>query len=157
MKRLVFDPVTPYVNESRFNNESDWKDFYGDIKEEDPHAMPEPLGKAVKTFCIVDANHAGNVVTRHSHSGVLIFIMNALIISYSKRQNTVESASYGSKLVVMRIARDLVVALRIKLKSFGVPLDGPTDTFTDNEAVYKNVTFPESALTKKHNSINYHM
>ena len=29
--------------------------------------------------------------------------------------------------------------------------------FCDNEAVYKNTSNPESTLTKKHNSINYHI
>ena len=40
---------------------------------------------------------------------------------------------------------------------FGVPMDGPTDMFCDNEAVYKNAPTPESQLKKKHHSISYHM
>ena len=40
---------------------------------------------------------------------------------------------------------------------FGVPMDGPTDMFCDNEAVYKNASTPESQLKKKHHSISYHM
>jgi hypothetical protein len=28
----------------------------------------------------VDANHAGNVVTRRSHSGILIYVQNAPIV-----------------------------------------------------------------------------
>lgn len=39
---------------------------------------------------------------------------------------------------------------------FGIPLDGPTNVFCDNEAVTKNATIPESTLKKKHNSIAYH-
>ena len=57
----------------------------------------------------------------------------------------------------MRIARDLLVALRIKLKMFGIPIDGSCDVYCDNDAVYKNMSNPESTLTKKHNSINYHI
>ena len=49
----------------------------------------------------------------------------------------------------MRIARDLIVALRIKLKLFGIPIDGGCDVYCDNDAVYKNMSNPESALTKK--------
>ena len=38
----------------------------------------------------------------------------------------------------------------------GVPIDGPTNVFCDNEAVYKNVSSSDSQLKKKHNSICYH-
>ncbi len=44
--------------------EHNWTEFYGEMKEEDPHDMPEPLGKPVIISVFVDANHAGKVVTR---------------------------------------------------------------------------------------------
>ena len=56
----------------------------------------------------------------------------------------------------MRAARDLIVAMRIKLKCFGIPIDGPCDVFCDDEAVFKNTSRPESTLMK-HNAINYHI
>jgi hypothetical protein len=39
---------------------------------------------------------------------------------------------------------------------FGVPIDGPTNVFCDNESVCKNGTRPESTLSKKQHSIAYH-
>ena len=40
---------------------------------------------------------------------------------------------------------------------FGVPFNGPTNVFYDQEAVYKNVINPDSVLNKKHHStISYH-
>ena len=156
MRRIVFDPRTPTLDESVFIP-GDWKDFYGDIVEEDPPDMPVPLGNAVSMACFVDADHAGNKVTRRSHTGIMIFLQNAPILAFSKRQNTCESSSYGSELVAMRIARDLVSALRIKLKCFGIPIVGPCSVFCDNMAVVKNTSIPESVLAKKHNAINYHI
>ena len=50
----------------------------------------------------------------------------------------------------------MVVALRYKLRMFGVPIDGPANVFCDNNGVVKNTTIPESVLAKKHNAINYH-
>jgi hypothetical protein len=135
----------------------DWTEFYGDIVEEDPPNMPVPLGDSVIMSCFVDADHAGNQVTRRSHTGIFILVNNAPIVVYSKRQNTCESSTHGSELVAMRLARDLVSALRIKLKCFGVPIDGATNVFCDNNAVVKNVSIPESTLTKKHNAINFHI
>ena len=48
------------------------------------------------------------------------------------------------------------MALRYKLRMFGVPIDGPANIFCDNQGVVKNVSIPESTLMKKHNAINYH-
>lgn len=156
-KRQVLDPSTPLIDESVFHSNADWVEFYGDVVEEDPPRMPEPLGEPVVTSTFVDSDHASNVVTRRSHTGILLFICNGLIEAFSKRQNTVESSTFGSELVALRIARDKIVAMRIKLKSIGVPLAGPTNVFCDNQGVVKNTSIPESTLNKKHNSINYHI
>ena len=94
--------------------------------------MLVPLGRPVDTTCFEDADHASNTVTRISHTGIMIFAQNALIKTYSKRQNTVESSTYGSELVALRISRDLIVTLRLKLKSIGVPLIGATNVYCDN-------------------------
>ena len=128
--------------EKLFNNTADWSEFYGEMVEEDPPGMPKPLGTPVKIKTLLDADHAGNVVTRRSHTGILIFVNNALIVQYSKKQNTVESATFGAEMVAMRVARDLTVALRIKLKMFGVPIDGPADFSCDNDSVVKNTSIP---------------
>jgi len=156
-KRLVMDPNEPSVDESMFNLNADWMEFYGDVTEEDPPGMPEPLGKAVSQHTFVDSDHASNVVTRRSHTGILLFVNNALMKSFSKKQNTVESSTYGAELVALRIARDLIVEQRLKLKSIGVPIRGPANVYCDNQGVVKNTSIPESTLSKKHNSINYHV
>ena len=56
----------------------------------------------------------------------------------------------------MRIATEMIEALRYKLRMFGVPIDGPANVYCDNEAVYKNAVIPESTLKKKHHLIAYH-
>lgn len=38
----------------------------------------------------------------------------------------------------------------------GIPIDGPANVFCDNESVWKNSTFAESTLKKKHLSICFH-
>ena len=35
---------------------------------------------------------------------------------------------------------------------FGIPLDGPANVFCENESAFKNATFSESQLKKKHQS-----
>ena len=140
-----------------FNGKADWTSFYGKVEEELPPKMPKPRGFPVNISAFVDANHAGNVVTHWSHTGIIIFVQNAPIIWFSKQQNTVESATFGSKFVALRICKELIVTLRYKLRMFGVPIEGPANVFCDNQGVVKNTSIPESTLLKKHNAINYHV
>jgi hypothetical protein len=156
MGKIAYDPTTPIVDESAFAGEVDWTEFYGDVEEELPPKMPGPLGRPVLISAFVDSDHAGNKVTRRSHTGIIIFVQNAPIIMYSKRQNTVETSSFGSEFVALRICKELLVALRYKLRMFGVPIDGPANVFCDNAGVVKNTTRLESTLQKRHNAINYH-
>ena len=89
--------------------------------------MPEPLGRGVKMSVFVDADHVGDKVTRRSQKGILIFLNNAPIDWYSKKQNTVESSFFGIEFIAARIACDKIEALRYKLRMFEIPIDGPTD------------------------------
>jgi hypothetical protein len=154
--RILFDPADPIVDNQQFL-EADWTELYEDMVEElPPRMMLELLGNPVIVSVYVDANHAGNAVTRRSHSGILIYLQNAPIIWQSRQQNTGETSTFGSEFVALRTARDLVVALRYKMRMFGFPLIGPARVFCDNQGVVKNTSVPESALSKKHNAVNYH-
>ena len=90
------------------------------------------------------------------HSRILIYVNNALILLYSKRQNTVESSSFGSELVALRIVTDMIEALKYKLRCFGIPIDGPATVLCDNKSVVTNSSVPISVLNKRHNAICYH-
>ena len=118
--------------------------------------MPNSRGLAIAISVFVDANHAGNVANRRSQTGILIFCNRAPIHWYSKSQATVESSTFGSEFNAMRVAVEMVKALRYKLRMFGIPIEGPASVFCDNEAVVKNTGTPESTLKKKHHSISYH-
>ena len=121
-----------------------------------PSNAPEPRGKSVQINCFVDADHAGDKITRRSQTGILIYLNQTPIIWFSKKQNTVESSTFGSEFVALRIATEKIIALRYKLRMFGVPLDGPAQVFSDSESVVKNSSNPESRINKKHLSCVYH-
>ena len=76
---------------------------------------------------------------------------------HSKRQDGVETSEFGSELTAMKNYIELILALRYKLRMFGIPIDGSTEIFWDNDALYKNASMPESQLRKKHHIISYHM
>jgi hypothetical protein len=88
-----------------------WEGFYPDTHKPIPAKVPESRGPEVLINCFVDANHAGNQVTLRPHTGVLIFINKAPIVWYSKRQNTVESSTFGSEFVALKIATELLQGL----------------------------------------------
>jgi len=55
---MVFDPLEPVFDESKFQ-ECDWSEMYPDAAEVVARNIPEPQGKAVRTSCFIDADHAG--------------------------------------------------------------------------------------------------
>ena len=152
---IKFDSRRLDIKNSAFR-EVDWSGFYSDAGPLIPDNFPKDLGETVKITCYVDANHAGNMVARRSHTGFAVFVNSAPIIWWSKRQNTVETSTFGSEYVAPRIATEQIIALRYKLKMMGIKVKDPADVFCDNEAVAKNSATPESVLTKKHNTICFH-
>ena len=95
-------------------------------------------------------------MTQRSQTGILLFCNISFIIWHSKRQNTVDTSTFGSEITAMKNAVELIEALRYKLRMFGVPIEGPTNIYCDNEAVCRNCPTPESTLKKKHHTIAYH-
>jgi hypothetical protein len=152
---IVFDKRMPAVDENAFL-QVDWGDFYGAQEEEMPPKMPAARGNSVRISCFVDADHAGNLVTRRSHAGVLVFVNNALISWCWKCQNTVECSTFGSEFVALRVAVEQLEALRYKLRMFGVPIDGPVDVCCDNQSVVDSSSLPQRTLQKKHNAACFH-
>jgi hypothetical protein len=130
--------------------------MYGDVKEALPPNAPPPRGKSVVLRMYVDADHAGDQLTRRSRSGFVQFINMAPINWYSKKQGSIERSTFGSEFVSLCTAMEANRGLRYKLRMMGVPIDGPTYTYVDNQSVVKNTSTPESVLRKKSNAIVYH-
>ena len=155
---LAFDPAyhevgDPAVIQTKINA---MKDMYPDAVEDLPPHAPQPRGNPIELSCFFDSDHAGDKITRRSQTGIILYCNSAPIIWYSKRQNTVESSTFGAEFVALRIASELIISLRYKLRMFGIPILGPCNVFCDNESVYNNSSFAESQLKKKHNSICFH-
>jgi len=113
-RKLAFDPTHPMIDEWRFQRHN-WGDFYHDTKEAIPGDMPELRGNAVSSHCFVDADLAGHKVTRRSQTGILIFVNRAPIMWYSKRQNQVESSTFGSEFIALKTAIEMIDGMRYKL------------------------------------------
>ena len=112
--------------------------------------------KPIDITCYFDADHASDLVTRRSVTGILAFLNATPVKWYSKRQKTVESSTYGSEFVAGRIAKEMVMEFRYKMRMLGVPIEGPTLLLGDNLSMITSSTIPSSNLKKKHNAIAYH-
>ena len=87
--------------------------------------MPDPRGKSVHLTLYVNADHTFDLVTHWSVTRVVVMANNTSIFWVSKCQKTVESSTYGLKLVSAKIAIELILELWCMLYMIGVPLDGP--------------------------------
>ena len=104
----------------------------------------------------VNANLYHDLISGRSVTGILHFVNGTPIDWYSKRQATVETATYGSEFVAARIATDQIVDIRLTLRYLGVPVRRSTYMFGDNESVVTSSTIPHSSLSKRHNALSYH-
>ncbi len=155
--QIVRDSQQAPIREvAKFNLGLDWVEFYPDACEDIPNDMPVPDGGQATITCYVDADHARDQVTRRSVTGIVLLLNNTPITWLSKRQKTVETSTYGSELVAARIAVDLIIEMRYKLRMLGVPIEDTSCLVGDNMAVVINTTLPSLALKKKHQACNYH-
>jgi hypothetical protein len=76
---------------------------YGKVKELLPNNAPEPLGKYVTLSHYMDANLMHNITSGKSVTGILHLVNKTPIDWYSKKQATVETATYGSEFFASRI------------------------------------------------------
>ena len=123
------EPDYSYLPEQYF----DWTQFMvmfmrSYLKTQD---IPDPLGKTITTTTTVDANLNHCLATGKSLTGCLHFVHHTPIDSYSKRQATVETATYGSELA-SKTATEQIIDLRHTLRYLGVPIKTKSYLFGDN-------------------------
>ena len=156
----VFDPNEPEIDLNDFPR-LDWShtvyaDGRGVLVEEVPKDLPKALGKEFIIRMLVDSDHAGDMVTRRSRTGFLVFLNRALVYWTSKKQTTIETSSFGSEFMALKTGTEYLRGLRYKLRAMGIPVTKPVFVYGDNKSVLCNTTAPDSQLKKKSNSVAYH-
>jgi hypothetical protein len=68
---------------------------------------------------------------------------------YSKKQATVETATFGSEFIAARTTIDQIVDLRTTLHYLGIPIREKSYVFGDNST-------PHAKLHKRHNTLSFH-
>jgi hypothetical protein len=135
------------------DQEFDWcKTLYGKVEELLPTDAPIPIGKTTSTVHYTDAYLQHDLLTGRAVTGILHLLNQTPGDWYSKRQATVETATFGSEFIAARIAVDQIPDLRTTLRYLGVPVITKSYMFGDNKAVETNSTIPHSSLniTRNH-------
>jgi hypothetical protein len=135
----------------------DWSNsVYGDVKEIIASDKPEALGNCVTLVHYYDANLYHDLTTGRSVTGVLHLFNKTPIEWYSKKQATVETATYGSEFIAARTCVDQIIDLRTYLRYLGVPIREYSYVFGDNKTVVDGATIPHAKLHKRHNALSFH-
>jgi hypothetical protein len=135
----------------------DWSNtVYGDVKEMVPDDIPDPLGNCVTLIHYYDANLYHDLTTGRSVTGILHLFNKTPIEWYSKKQATVETATYGSEFIAARTCVDQIIDLRTYLRYLGVPIREYSYVFGDNKTVIDGATIPHAKLHKRHNALSFH-
>ena len=139
------------------DQEYDWtRTVYSGACEQIPHDIPKPLGKHVQTTHYVDANLHHDLATGKAVTAALHFLNQTPIDAYTKRQSTVETATYGSEFVAARTAVDQIIDIRTTLRYLGVPIRDKSYMFGNNKSVVTSSTIPNSTISKRHHLASYH-
>jgi hypothetical protein len=128
----------------------------GNVTEALPTDQPVPQGKDMRTITYQDANLYHDLVTGRAMSGIIHFVRQTPAISFCKKQQSVETATYGSEFMVTRQSAKQIIDLHNTLCMMGKPLDGPSWMLGDNESVITSSTIPHSTLSMRHNALSYH-
>ena len=88
--------------------------------------------------------------------GILHYLNQTAVDWFCKRQDTVETATYGSEFVVAKFGCEQIMDLRHSLRYLGVPVLNHSYMFGDNQSVVTSSTIPHSRLNKRHQALSYH-
>ena len=136
--------------------EYDWTRIYGNALEEIPKDAPALLGKSVTTTTFLDANLLHDLIAGRPVTAALHFFNLTPGDWYSKRQTTVENATYGSEFVAAKTATEQIVDIRQTLRFLGGPIKSKAYMFGDNKSVVTSSSVLHSLLSKRHNILSYH-
>ena len=133
--RIAFDPSYPAIDSEQWTRR-EWRSLYGEeLKEEILPNAPEPPEMEFILRTYVDADHAGDRLTRRPRSGMLVLINSAPIYWLSKKKMSVETSSLGSKLVAMKICCEYLRGLRYKLRMMRTPVSNSVFIYGYNQPV----------------------
>ena len=155
-RRHLIDSRDPEDKGDPIPSTGDMKKYYSESVE-DIGEHPEPRGKEIKPSVWFDSNHAHDVVTRKSITGMMLFLGRTLVKHVSRRQGAIESSTYGAEFMAGRMATEELKGIRFLLRSFGKPVKAPSLLLGDNLGMLQSSKIPDGSLKKKWCAVSYHL
>jgi hypothetical protein len=118
--------------------------------------IPEPKGKYIILSHYFDANLYHDMDTGRSVTAILHFLNQTPMDWYSKKQATVETATFGSEFITARTTIDQIVDLQTTLRYLGIPIREKSYVFGDNKTVINASSTPHAKLHQRHNTLSFH-
>ena len=150
-KGIVMDPKAPMINTKSIRDEK-YEEFGHQYKyyteEIDPY-FPEFLIPELEITIFCDSDHAHDLVTGRSITGLIAFVGSTPVYWKSKRQTSVQTSTFGAEFTALKAATELAISLRYHLRSMGIKVSTPTRIFVDNMSVKISATNPATSLNKK--------
>jgi hypothetical protein len=129
---------------------------YDGASEDIPKDAPRPFGLAVLLSRYVDANLYHDWLNGRSVTGIIFLVNQTPLEWISKKQATVETATYGSEFIATRHATEKSIEDRNLFRYLGVPIMSKNCMFGDNESVVNSSTRIDAKLHKRHNALAFH-
>ena len=103
-----------------------------------------------------DSDWAGDVLTRRSTTGYVVFAASGPIAWQSRLQTTVSTSSMQAEYQAMYGGMQEVVWLRGVMSELSLPFDEPTPFFLDSQSAQDLALNPVNHKRSKHIEIKYH-
>ena len=155
-KGIVMDPRTPKIKEELTPQYEEFGHQYKYYKEEMDPYCPPPKVRELEITIFCDSDHAHDLVTGRSITGLIAFVGSTPVYWKSKRQTSVHTSTFGAEFTALKAAVELAITLRYHLRSMGIKVTHPTSIYADNQSVCINATNPASSLNKKAVALAYH-
>jgi hypothetical protein len=117
--------------------------------------LPAAKGPRLRITVHINSDHAHDLVTRRSVTGILAMLKSTSFGWIFERQKTVEASTFSFELVTSKIATERFFEIRYVLCLSGIVLDGPALMLDENMSLPVGTLIHSSTL-KKHNVIVYH-
>eukprot|EP00536_Pseudo-nitzschia_multiseries_P008477 jgi/Psemu1/20504/gm1.20504_g len=128
-KGILVDPQSPKIQsigEATVNYE-EFTHQYKYYKEELDPMFPAPLIAELDLNIFCDSDHAHDLVTGRSITGLIAFFGSMPVYWKSKRQTSVHTSTFGAEFTALKDAVALAIMLRYHLRSMGIQVTKPTE------------------------------
>ena len=156
--KIMIEPNYPNNDQFKSQTYENCKEFYPEAQEILPNKRErhDYLGSPIRITVYKDSDHAHDLVTRRSVTGILLSINNTLVKWISKCWKTIETSTYGAELVAAKKAVELILEYQSILRLMGDNVEQTSLLLGDNKSIVSNTTVPSLILKKKHFALSYH-